>query len=753
VTGQCNPASPEQISILVAEDSPTQAEHLRWILEQNGFCVAIARDGEEALEMARVDPPAIVVSDVVMPKLDGFDLCRAIKADSQLDSIGVILVTALASPHDIFNGLDAGADNFIVKPYQEEQLVSRIGDLLSSKAGAGAQHADSGIEVELAGKRHRINSGRQQILDLLISTYEQAVGLTEQLAVRREELARSNEALNALYDLAGGLNRCASEAEVASFAVEGARSIPGVRAAWLFLRGANDYWLAGQAGDVAIAADEHAPEKCSCQRLLESGGLTVAANIQRCDHVIQTEQNCGIVGHVSIPLTIDGVAAGILVSDQPEGTFEADQRRMLASVGNQISDALARARLQEALEGQVEERTRQLQAEVNTRREAEHEAGMSQERLLDAIDCIDDGFALFDSGGKLFIHNRRYRHMHASIGDDVVAGVSFETLVRSGLSSGDGPLVAPNESEVQAQLARHALADGVPEIKRRGDAWLMSSQHRTREGGVVVIETDITELKLADVAKDEFLSKVSHELRTPITPINGALALLASGKLASIPPNVGELVDLARRNCARLMCIVNDLLDFSRISAGRFSLDRRRIEIRPFLEQIVENKRIGPNPPDITLAFGANSADVELDVDPLRVQQILDNLVSNAIKFSDPGDQIEVAVECREDNLRISVVDHGPGIPKDFQDRVFEVFSQADSSSTRRQGGVGLGLSISKSIVEAHGGTIGFSSKEGEGAMFFFNLPMLADAKEPATKPSKKEPAARSKAAQCRRAS
>ncbi len=371
--------------------------------------------------------------------------------------------------------------------------------------------------------------------------------------------------------------------------------------------------------------------------------------------------------------------------------------------------------------------------------------------LLDAIDCIDHGFALYDANDALFIHNRRYRRMHASVEHLIAPGARYEDLVRAGLHSGDGSLVVPSETEVQEHLARHAAADGAPEIRMRGQTWLMLRERRTRLGGIVVIETDITELKTANIAKDEFLAKISHELRTPITPIHGALSLIASGRIATLPPSLSELVEVARRNCAKLITIVNELFDFTWVSSGRFSLNRRLIEAIPFIEQTVRNKRIGPNPPDITLSVGADISDAKLEVDPLRIRQVLDNLLSNAIKFTDLGARIDVIAEGRNGRLRISVVDFGPGIPSEFQARVFEAFAQADSSSARRQGGVGLGLSISKSIVEAHGGAIGFTSSEGEGTTFFFELPIAGEQeKEVSTRTRKPGARRRAKTAPCR---
>jgi len=147
------------------------------------------------------------------------------------------------------------------------------------------------------------------------------------------------------------------------------------------------------------------------------------------------------------------------------------------------------------------------------------------------------------------------------------------------------------------------------------------------------------------------------------------------------------------------------------------------IELQPFLEQVLQNKRMEANAPDIVFNVRPGAKGLKLNADPLRIQQVLDNLLSNAMKFTDPAGYIEVEVARHNGTLRISVADDGPGIPKDFQGRVFDAFAQAETPA-RRQGGVGLGLAICKSIVEAHGGSIGFTSKEGEGATFYFDLPL-----------------------------
>lgn len=345
--------------------------------------------------------------------------------------------------------------------------------------------------------------------------------------------------------------------------------------------------------------------------------------------------------------------------------------------------------------------------------------------LIDAIDCISDGIAVFDANGTLVACNRAYRDLNVPIGDLIAPGVSFEVLARAALARGEGffPSLSA-ETDIGERLARHRLADGLPSVEPRADKWLMSTMRRTPDGGTVLVETDITELKRAEIARYEFLAKVSHELRTPLTPIHGALALMASGNAGRLSGKLEELVSLASRNCTRLMSIVNDLLDFTRISAGRFSLNKANVSLGPLLEQVVAARRVAPGAPVIDFNISSHAKRIELEIDPLRIQQVLDNLLANAIKFTPEGRRIDVNVDRHERALRISVVDRGPGIPKKFRARVFDMFAQASCSP--RTESSGLGLSICKSIVEAHGGRIGFTSTEGEGTTFFFDLPLPA---------------------------
>jgi len=180
----------KNIKILVVEDSPTQVEHLTYLLEEQGYSVTIATNGREALASVRTEKPTLIISDIMMPEMDGYALCRTIKSDAALKDIPVILVTDLNSPQDVVMGLQCCADNFVTKPYDPQFLLARITQSLRNKELRPKHNADAAVEVELAGSSYTISAERYQILDLLIPTYEEAVRLNQKLREQQQELAQ-----------------------------------------------------------------------------------------------------------------------------------------------------------------------------------------------------------------------------------------------------------------------------------------------------------------------------------------------------------------------------------------------------------------------------------------------------------------------------------------------------------------------------------------------------------------------------------
>jgi two-component system sensor histidine kinase/response regulator len=189
---QAHEIQAEEYEVLIVEDSPTQAERLRRLIQSAGYRVRVAGNGQRALNLIRERMPQLIVSDIVMPEMNGYDLCRALKADPALGAIPVILVTALNDAKDIIRGIESGADNFIRKPYSEEYLLNRIGQVLQNLRLRQDAGPEAGIGVYLGEQKHFITASRQQMLDLLISTYEQAVQVNAELQARERQVVELN---------------------------------------------------------------------------------------------------------------------------------------------------------------------------------------------------------------------------------------------------------------------------------------------------------------------------------------------------------------------------------------------------------------------------------------------------------------------------------------------------------------------------------------------------------------------------------
>ena len=196
------PGKNGNINVLVVEDSPTQAEHLKFILEKAGYGVRVAANGNEALLLLETTIPDLVLSDIVMPEMDGYELCRRIKQDERFNRIPVVLVTALFDSQDVIRGLECGADNFIPKPYDEKYLLSRIVVVLAGSYADETEKVQIGLDISFAGKKHHITASRLQIVNMLLSTYETAVQKNQELTDAGDRLTESEALLNEVGEMA-----------------------------------------------------------------------------------------------------------------------------------------------------------------------------------------------------------------------------------------------------------------------------------------------------------------------------------------------------------------------------------------------------------------------------------------------------------------------------------------------------------------------------------------------------------------------
>jgi|TARA_R110000850_G_scaffold242171_1_gene366820 PAS domain S-box-containing protein len=235
---------------------------------------------------------------------------------------------------------------------------------------------------------------------------------------------------------------------------------------------------------------------------------------------------------------------------------------------------------------------------------------------------------------------------------------------------------------------------------------------------------DVTEQRRLSELRSEFVATVSHELRTPLTSVLGSLTLLSSMDDEPFSDGAQRLLFIAHENCKRLHALVNDILDFEKFSARRMRFTLSRHQIAGLIEEAVLTNMATADKYGVRYNAGQQDWSLTGFVDPKGFQQVMTNLLTNAAKFADQGSIIDVNVEGQAEAIRVSVANEGAGIPDAFRDHIFKPFSQAALSATRARGGTGLGLNITKQIVEQTGGTIGFESDQGGRTTFWFTVPI-----------------------------
>lgn len=281
------------------------------------------------------------------------------------------------------------------------------------------------------------------------------------------------------------------------------------------------------------------------------------------------------------------------------------------------------------------------------------------------------------------------------------------------------------------EFARAALQDATPRertiaiyseeivyLQLHGSALLNADGH---PDGVVIVITDVTRIKRLENIRRDFVANVSHELKTPITSVLGFVETLRDGAVED-PERARRFLEIIDDHARRLNEIVDDLLSLSHLESQEQEIERDRVEIGDLVDAVMEAS--GPHAAQKNVRiYRRCECETEAYVNASLLQQALTNLVDNAVKYSPPGSEVGVEIERTEDELRISVVDNGPGIPRRDLPRIFERFYRVDRARSRSLGGTGLGLSIVKHIAQVHGGSVDVRSELGRGSVFTIRVP------------------------------
>ncbi|WP_020410026.1 EAL domain-containing protein [Hahella ganghwensis] len=491
--------------ILIVEDSLTQALQLQTLLEEHGASVLVAANGVEALERLKDYHPTLIISDIMMPEMDGYTLCKHLKSHPDTDSIPVILVTTLTDPQDVIQGLVCGADNFIRKPYDEEYLLSRIQYFLANIRHREYDRVKLGMEVILNGKRHFITSARQQVLDLLISTYEEGIRLNKELKNKHQQLTQSNTLINSLFHFTADLSAATNEQEIIERALIQVTEFPNAHSAWLLMPDPIDWekpWQAtGSIGEHATPDRlAHCQPDCPCLHAAINDQLSDAINIEGCP-VLADISECR--AHATIPLKLGGeIIALLIVANENGEPWSQESLKPLTSIGQQFSVALGRARLYDSLESLVEQRTSALVAEIEEKEYAQNALARSEALLRKILETLPVGVCVAETSGNVLLHNNEMERLWEQ--EEIKNTDAFNA--RQCWWEHTGKIVEEDEWPLS-----EALTDGHPSLNKVISIHPMSEHERTllvsavplmdgnhQQSGAIGVFQDITSQRQAE---------------------------------------------------------------------------------------------------------------------------------------------------------------------------------------------------------------------------------------------------------------
>jgi len=346
-------------------------------------------------------------------------------------------------------------------------------------------------------------------------------------------------------------------------------------------------------------------------------------------------------------------------------------------------------------------------------------------RLRQALEAMPAALAFFDANDRLLVWNANYGALFPEMGGGLHAGLSLTGLVRLRMPHAD-PAAAILAARTKPGSIEQQLPDG---------RWLRYESRPTDDGGIIVVGTDITELKrqatdlaqardqaeAASRAKSAFLANISHEIRTPLNGVTGLLGVLLRTPLND-PQR--DMVTSAVHSADTVNSLLGDVLDLARIEAGQARLETVQFRLEDELRALSSLHAIRAAQKGVALRLVLDGVNVEVEADQLRLRQVLNNLLANAVKFTEAGEVTLTARAAGDDRFHIEVRDTGIGFEPAEKERLFQRFAQGDSSVTRRFGGAGLGLAIARECAELMGGRIDAESQPGQGAAFTFDVPL-----------------------------
>jgi len=665
MTGRLRPD--DRINILIVDDEPKNLTVLETVLCDPGYRLVRATSADQALLALVSEEFALLILDVQMPDMTGFELAAIIKQRKRTAGVPIIFLTAYYNDDQhVLAGYSTGAVDYIQKPLNPAILQSKVAvfaDLYRKTRELTSTNQNLLAEV---GERRRAQDELRQLNQTL-----------EARVVERTEALRHSEYVHRVaFDLAPtGMVYVAADGRFSK-----------VNRSMCNISGYTHAELAQMKVLDLIHPDER-----------EEDAVQLAAFLRGDADAYEGERRC---------IRKDGDIRWVALS-----------ARLIADAETQALHSIW------------------LFRDVSDRRAAQARLSESEERFRIVADQTPVVMWVTDPAGRIEFVNAAYCRFFGPALEEV-RGTVWRPVVHpddvASLQSIEAASRARTAFFVEARMRRW---DGQWRSLETRGAPHYSSSHEFL--GIVGTSHDVTEQRqAADLErqtareKDEFIAVLAHELRNPLAPIRTAVGILrARGTDDPLLIRCQDVIDRQARHMARLL---DDLLDISRLSRHTLTLQRSRVALTDVLTSAIEISRPLLDAQRQLLTIEGPSQPILLEADAVRLTQVFGNLLNNAAKYSPPDTEIRVNVRQENDTAIVTVEDPGIGIPPELIDRVFDMFTQAGGAAAHTLGGLGIGLSLARSLVEMHGGTIGAASEgRDQGSVFTVRLPMAVDATGP----------------------
>ncbi len=737
--------------ILVADDNADFRQYLKRLLSAEYEVTAVS-DGQQALQAVIDERPDLVLTDVMMPNLDGFGLLQKLRAEPGTASIPVILLSARAGEEARVEGLLAGADDYLTKPFGAKELLARIGGILAlARARREARQREEELRAETVNVLESMAEGfiavdREWRITYLNAVAERVIGLSRTGLLGRNFWDAFPSARGTRTERK--LRRVMSERTPARF-----ETLYAPDGRWF----ESDAYPTRNGGIAAYSRDITERKRAEARLRASEERLRRMFQIETVG-IVSLGESGTIIDANDAFLRLTGYTRDDLKSalldwrslTPPEWMdLSTEQMRLLAATGrigpyekeyfrkdgSRSWLLFAGARLDDGV-------TVKFCIDISNRKRVERKLFETQQRLQAIMEATPVGIS--------FSRDPRGQHMTGN----PAALAQFELMPGDKFSASEtdrcsnrpmrffcaGQAITEQELPLQRAVAEQRvippmeleieLPSGRRWIAQASGAPILDNQGQVVGG--VMVTVDITErkefekkLKDADRRKDEFLAMLAHELRNPLAPIRTGLQIL---RLARDDRGALEkATSMMERQLRHMIRLIDDLLDLSRISRGKIELRKSPVDLATILQHAVETSRpvIAKSGHELTISLPAEPILVEADV--TRLAQAFANLLNNAAKYTENGGRISLTAERCDEDVVVRVKDNGIGIPSHMLTRVFDMFTQVDGLSKKAQGGLGIGLSLVKALVEMHGGSVeAHSDGPGQGSELVVRLKTLA---------------------------